>query len=159
MRPLDRDILRARVDAGVSMAAVWFGWDNGIPQSYTSPAYLAPRQQEFFAWPKWGQYFLTDGQSGEKTDMPQAQRLLDLSLAWDQATTNEVRTDIWRKMLKIHADQVYGISIIAEAPQPVVVSNRLRNVPETAIWAWDPGAHFGIHRMDEFYFDESGASQ
>ena len=154
VRPLGRDILRARVDAGITMAAVWFGWDNGIPQPYTSPAYLAPRQQEFFAWPKWGQYFLTDGQAGEKPDMAEPQRLMDLSLAWDRATTDQSRSEIWRKMLKIHASQVYGISILAEAPQPVVVSNRLRNVPETAIWAWEPGAHFGVHRMDEFYFDE-----
>ncbi|MEK6205880.1 MAG: ABC transporter substrate-binding protein, partial [Amylibacter sp.] len=124
-----------------------------------SPAFLAPRQQDFFAWPKWGQYFQTDGQAGEKVDMPAPQKLLDLSLDWDRATTNEKRTDIWRKMLKIHADQVYGISILTEAPQPIVVSNRLRNVPQNAIWAWDPGAHFGIHRMDEFYFKTGGAAQ
>jgi peptide/nickel transport system substrate-binding protein len=159
IRPLDRDILRSRVDAGVSMAAVWFGWDNGLPQPYTSPAYLAPRQQEFFAWPKWGQYFLTEGQAGEKVDMAAPQELMDLSLKWDRATTNKERSDIWRKMLKIHADQVYGVSVLAEAPQPVVVSNRLRNVPENAIWAWEPGAHFGIHRMDEFYFEDGGATQ
>ncbi len=159
IRPLGRDILRSRVSSGVSMAAVWFGWDNGLPQPYTSPAYLAPRQQDFFAWPKWGQYFLTEGQSGEKVDMPAPQRLLDLSLEWDRATDDRARSDIWREMLKIHADEVYGISILAEAPQPVVVSNRLRNVPEAAIWAWEPGAHFGIHRMDEFYIDESRRAQ
>ncbi|MBL4751204.1 MAG: ABC transporter substrate-binding protein [Amylibacter sp.] len=157
IRPLDRDILRSRVSSGVAMAAVWFGWDNGLPQPYTSPAYLAPRQQDFFAWPKWGQYFLTEGKLGEKVDMPAPQRLLDLSLEWDRATNDQTRSDIWREMLKIHADEVYGISILAEAPQPVVVSNRLRNVPENAIWAWEPGAHFGIHRMDEFYIDESAA--
>lgn len=32
MRPLDRDILRNRVFSGVTMASVWFGWDNGLPQ-------------------------------------------------------------------------------------------------------------------------------
>ena len=138
------------------MAAVWFGWDNGIPLPYTSPAYLAPRQQEFFAWPKWGQYFQTAGEVGEPPDMPEAQRLLDLSLEWDQASTTEERIRIWEDMLKIHADQVYGIGILAEAPQPVVVSNDLRNVPEKGVWAWDPGAHFGIHRPDEFFFASAG---
>ncbi len=159
VRPLDRDILRSRVTTGLAMAAVWFGWDNGIPQPYTSPAYLAPRSQDFFAWPKWGQYYMTGGKSGEKIDMPEPQKLLDLSFAWDRATTTAKRTDIWHEMLKIHAEQVYGIGILAQAPQPVVVSNRLRNVPEKAIWAWDPGAHFGVHRMDEFYFDGSGVIQ
>ena len=154
MRPLDRDILRNRIFAGTTMAAVWYGWDNGIPQPYTSPDYLAPRQQEFFAWPKWGQYYQTAGKAGEQPDMEPAQRLMDLAAQWETATTDEERSAIWREMLKIHADNVFGIGILSEAPQPVVVSNRLNNVPEKAIWAWDPGAHFGIHRMDEFWFED-----
>lgn len=156
MRPLDRDILRNRVFAGTSMAAVWYGWDNGIPRAYTAPDYLAPRQQEFFAWPKWGQHFQTNGAAGEPPDLPEAVRLMELSQAWDDAADNDTRSTIWTEMLKIHADQVYGIGTLAEAPQPVVVNKALRNVPEKGLWAWDPGAHFGIHRIDEFYFDPAG---
>jgi peptide/nickel transport system substrate-binding protein len=36
--------------------------------------------------------------------------------------------------------------------QPVVISNRLRNVPKEAIYNWDPGAFFGIYRPDAFWF-------
>jgi peptide/nickel transport system substrate-binding protein len=158
MRPLDRDILRNRIYAGTTMAAVWYGWDNGIPQVYTSPDYLAPRYQEFFAWPKWGQYYQTGGEVGEAPDMPEAIRLMQLALTWDRATSDDERAAVWREMLAIHADQIYGIGLLAEAPQPVVVSNRLRNVPKKAIWAWDPGAHFGIHRPDEFYFVDAGTN-
>ena len=152
MRPLDRDILRNRVFAGNTMASVWFGWDNGLPQPYTSPDYLAPRQQEFLAWPKWGQYYQTGGQVGEAPDMPEAVRLMELSHAWELATTDAERTAIWEEMLVIHAQQIYAIGILAEAPQPVVVSKRLYNVPEKGMWAWDPGAHFGIYRPDQFFF-------
>ena len=35
--------------------------------------------------------------------------------------------------------------------QPVVANNRLRNVPETALYNWDPGAHFGIYETDTFW--------
>jgi peptide/nickel transport system substrate-binding protein len=156
MRPLDRDILRNRVYSGTSMAAVWFGWDNGLPQPYTSPSHLAPRHQEFFAWPKWGQHFQTNGEAGVAPDMPEPIRLMELAKAWDRAATEEQRTDVWREMLEIHASQVYGIGILAEAPQPIVVNNNLRNVPINAIWTWAPGAHFGIHRPDEFYFAPDG---
>ena len=152
MRPLDRDILRNRVFAGNSMASVWFGWDDGIPQAHTSPAYLAPTDQVFLAWPKWGQYYQTGGEAGETPDMPEAQRLMELAHEWQIATTDEQRAAVWTEMLKIHADQVYAIGILNGAPQPIVVSNRLRNVPEQAMWAWEPGAHFGIHRPDEFFF-------
>ncbi|NOC46624.1 MULTISPECIES: ABC transporter substrate-binding protein [unclassified Ruegeria] len=152
MRPLDRDILRNRVFAGNSMASVWFGWDDGIPQAHTSPAYLAPTDQVFLAWPKWGQHYQTGGEAGEAPDMPEAQRLMELAHEWQIAATDEERAAVWTEMLKIHADQVYAIGILNGAPQPIVVSNRLRNVPEQAMWAWEPGAHFGIHRPDEFFF-------
>ena len=159
MRPLDRDILRNRVFSGVTMASVWFGWDNGIPQTYTPPGYLAPTDQVFFAWPKWGQHHQTRGAAGEPVDMQPAQRLMDLNAAWAGADDDETRGKIWREMLGIHADQQYGIGILSEAPQPVVVSDRLRNVPELGKWAWDPGAHFGIHRVDEFYFADDAHTE
>jgi peptide/nickel transport system substrate-binding protein len=88
--------------------------------------------------------------------MPEAIRLMELAHDWDVATTMDERIAAWDEMLAIHADQVYAIGTLAEAPQPVVVNKDLRNVPETGLWAWDPGAHFGIHRMDEFYFDPDG---
>ena len=155
MRPLDRDILRNRVYAGVSMAAIWFGWDNGLPTAATSPKYLAPTNQEFFAWPKWGQHYATAGSAGEPPDIEAAKKLMQLADDWSHTTVPAERKAIWRAMLDIHADQQFAIGILSEAPQPVVISKRLRNVPEKAIWAYDPGAHFGVHRVDEFYFDDA----
>ncbi|KIC48237.1 ABC transporter substrate-binding protein [Tateyamaria sp. ANG-S1] len=155
MRPLDRDILRNRVFSGVTMASVWFGWDNGLPQPNTPPSYLAPTDQVFFAWPKWGQYYQTHGAAGEPVDLEPAKRLMALSKAWQQTDDPQARAGIWREMLKIHADNQFGIGILSEAPQPVIVSDRLRNVPERGKWAWDPGAHFGVHRVDEFFFADS----
>ncbi|OAN90735.1 ABC transporter substrate-binding protein [Sulfitobacter geojensis] len=155
MRPLDRDILRNRVYAGVSMAAIWFGWDNGLPTAATSPKYLAPTNQEFFAWPKWGQHYATAGSAGEPPDIEAAKQLMQLADDWSHTTVPAERKAIWRAMLDIHADQQFAIGILSEAPQPVVISKRLRNVPEKAIWAYDPGAHFGVHRVDEFYFDDA----
>ena len=154
MRPLDRDILRNRIYAGTTMAAVWFGWDNGLPGPATSPKYLAPTNQEFFAWPMWGQYYQTMGQSGEAPDLQPAQELMDLAESWTRTDDTQERTAIWDRMLEIHADQQFAIGILSEAPQPIVVSNRLKNVPENGVWAYDPGAHFGIHRIDEFYLED-----
>ncbi len=154
MRPLDRDILRNRIYAGRTMASVWFGWDNGLPGPSTSPSYLAPTNQEFFAWPMWGQYYQTVGQAGSPPDMQPAKRLMLLANDWNHTDDPQVRKDIWKRMFAIHAEQQFAIGVLAEAPQPVVVSNDLMNVPEHGIWAFDPGAHFGIHRIDEFYFQD-----
>lgn len=153
MRPLERDILRNRVYSGSTQAAVWFGWDNGLAQPFTPPTYATPQQQEFFAWPKWGQYYQTHGDAGEPPDMPEAVRLIELAEAWRKASDDSERTEIWQEIVDIHADQVFAIGLLSGARQPVVVRNDLINVPEQAIWAWSPGAHFGVHRPDEYWFD------
>lgn len=151
-RPLDRDILRNSAYQGASMMPVWFGWNNGLPSADTPPTELAPVDQANFSWPMWGQHFQTQGAAGEPPDTPESARLLALFNEWSAATDEEGRATAWREMIEIHADQVFGIGLVSAAPQPVVVSNRLRNVPKKAIWAWDPGAHLGVHRMDEFFF-------
>ena len=62
-------------------------------------------------------------------------------------------------MLRIHADQVFTIGIVAAIPQPAVIHARLRNVPEHGVYNWEPGAHLGIHRMDTFWFEPEGEGQ
>ncbi|RMF40189.1 MAG: ABC transporter substrate-binding protein [Alphaproteobacteria bacterium] len=153
-RPLDRDILRNKAYSGQSMMPVWYGWNNGLPTPDAPPSDLAPVDQTNFSWPKWGQYTQTKGQAGEPPQTPEAKRLLELFRAWEMATSDEGRAAAWREMLKIHADQIFAIGLVNAAPQPLIASNRLRNVPKTGIYAWEPGAHLGIHRIDEFWFAE-----
>jgi peptide/nickel transport system substrate-binding protein len=151
-RPLDRDILRNTAYAGEAMMPVWYGWNNGIPTPSTPPEGIAPVDQANFAWPKWGQHYQTKGKAGLAPDTPEGARLLELFRAWNDALETEPRAEIWNEMLDIHADQVFGIGLISAAPQPIIVNNALRNVPQEAIYAWEPGAHMGVHRMDEFFF-------
>ncbi|MGG7568638.1 ABC transporter substrate-binding protein [Rhodovulum sp. DZ06] len=153
-RPVDRDILRNAAYRGEAMMPVWFGWNNGIPTADAPPRELAPVDQANFSWPMWGQHFQTQGAAGQPPETAEAQRLLALFNDWNAATETADRAAVWRKMLAIHADQVFGIGLVSGAPQPAAVSKRLRNVPAKAIWAWDPGAHLGVHRMDEFWFAE-----
>ena len=57
-------------------------------------------------------------------------------------------------MPAIHADQIFSIGTVSRAPVPVVHDAALNNVPETGIYAWDPGGQLGVHRMDEFFFTD-----
>ncbi|MCY4469940.1 MAG: hypothetical protein OXC08_14590, partial [Thiotrichales bacterium] len=80
--------------------------------------------------------------------------LAELSRGWLSAADTAARRAIWERMLEVRADNVFSIGIVSGVPQPVVVDARLRNVPETGIYNWDPGAHFGIYRPDTFWFAE-----
>ncbi len=153
VRPYERSVLRNRAYSGESVMTVWSGFENGVPNPAASPDELAPVHQEFLAWPKWGQYVATRGASGEAVDLPEAQRLLQLYKDWIVAPDDSARAAIWREMLDIHADRQFSIGLVSGVLQPVVVSNALRNAPATGLFGWDPGAQFGIYRLDALWLD------
>lgn len=152
IKPSDRTIMRSRAYAGEAMMTVWSGWDTGIPTPELSPAELAPTRQDTLIWPKWGNYFETNGKSGEVPDLPAAKELLKLDAAWNGAKSPAERKAAWERMLAIHAEQQFIIGTVSGVMQPIVVNAKLRNVPAQGIFSWDPGAQFGMYRMDEFWF-------
>ena len=157
-RPSQREVLRNRIFSGKTQMAVWGGWENGVPTANSSPDELAPTSQQQLQWPKWGEYYQTKGKSGQKPDMPAAETLLTLYHDWRVATSHDQRAAIWHKMLQINSDEVFTLGLIGAVPQPVVVNDRLRNVPVEGVYNWDPGAHFGIYQPDTFWWDTDGAA-
>ena len=152
-KPLQREVFRNRVFTGSTLVSVWFGLENGVASADSDPHELAPTSQNQLQWPKWGLHFESAGERGEAPDMEEARTLVRLNRVWRNSTTRAQKEDAWNKMLNIHADQVFSIGLISGVPQPVVVSNRLRNVPEKGIYNWEPGSHFGMYRPDTFWFD------
>jgi len=152
VKPSDRTIMRNRAYAGEAVMTARSGWDTGIPTPETSPDELAPTRQDNLIWPKWGQFYETNGKVGEVADLPAAQELLKLDAAWSSAKTAAERKAAWEKMLAIHTEQQFIIGTVAGVMQPIAVRTTLKNVPEKGVFSWDPGAQFGMYRMDEFWF-------
>ncbi|GIK86890.1 MAG: peptide ABC transporter substrate-binding protein [Betaproteobacteria bacterium] len=151
-RPSQREVFRKRVFSGQSMMSVWPGLSNGVPTADMSPEELAPVKQEQLQWPLWGNHVESKGKGGEPPDLPEAQELLALFRAWQASGDSAERTRIWKRMLAIHAEQQFTIGTVTGNLQPVVVGKSLRNVPLRALYNWDPGAYFGMHRPDTFWF-------
>jgi peptide/nickel transport system substrate-binding protein len=149
-----REVFRNRIFAGETLMSVWAGLENGVPNPLSLPSELAPTSQQHLQWPKWGQHFETQGKAGEPIDLPEAKRLMGLYMDWRHAVAPAEKERLWHAMLQIHAEEVFSIGTVAAVPQPVVVSERLRNVPKEALYAWEPGAHLGIFRPDSFWFAE-----
>ena len=138
------------------MISVWSGYENGLPNENTSPIEFAPTTQMQLQWPKWGQHFQTGGAVGEAPDLPGAKQLVSLFAKWQRSLEANTRREIWQRMLQIHADNVFSIGVVGAVPQPIVATNRLRNLPGKGVYNWNPGAHFGIYRPDTFWFTDAG---
>ncbi len=149
-RPSQREVFRNRTFSGDTIMAVWAGLSNAIATADMSPAELAPTSQQQLQWPKWGQYVETRGRTGQSPTIASVEQLARLNEQWRFAGTREERKRIWHTMLKTHADQQFTIGTVCG--QPVVISNRLRNIPEEGIYNWEPGSYFGIYRPDTFWF-------
>jgi peptide/nickel transport system substrate-binding protein len=156
-RPMQLTLFRRRVFSGQTLMSIAKGIENGLATADMPPWEFAPTQQQQLEWPKWGQYFETKGLAGEAPDLPAAVRLLALYEAWLGAPDTAERERIWREVLRIWADEVYSIGLVAGVLQPVVISTRLRNVPVEGMYNWDPGAHFGMYKPDTFWFDDRPA--
>ena len=153
-KPSQRDVIRDRAMAGELVMSVSTGFENGIPTADMPPTDYVPARGDQLTWPTWGDYLETAGKGGEKPDWAPAARLSELYQGWFTAADTSVRETIWQEILQIHANETIHIGLVSEVPQPVVVKG-LENVPEEAIYGWDPGAQFGIHRMDEFWLSSA----
>lgn len=154
IRTSQRDIFRRRAFNGDTQISVFFGMNNGIASPEMTPNELAPTSPAELQWPKWGEYFESNGRAGEPVEMPSAKAQLDRFAAWMVTSDRQKQAEIWHEMLKTYTDEVFSIGTVNNTRQPVVVSDKLRNVPEEGIFTWEPTAYFGVYRPDTFWFEE-----
>jgi peptide/nickel transport system substrate-binding protein len=152
-KPAQLTLFRRRVFSGEALMSLDKGVENGLAHANSSPWEFAPTSQQELEWPKWGQYYETNGAAGEPPDLPSALKLRDLYGQWLGTASKDQQTDIWHQILKIWADEVFSIGTVGGVLQPVVVSDKLQNVPKNGIYNWDPGAFFGIYKPDHFWLE------
>ena len=153
VKPGQRDILRQRVGSGEVVMSTWEGLNRGLATANMNPEELAPVSPVQGQWPVWGRYYESKGGAGEKPSLPEVERLSELHKSWATAGSAEEQAKIWDEMLSIFTSQVYTIGIVSGGLQPVVVSRKLRNVPEEGIWAFEPTHYFGHYLPDTFYIE------
>jgi peptide/nickel transport system substrate-binding protein len=158
-KAFQRVVLRRRVISGQTMMSVWGGIDYAFVRPGLSPHEFAPTDEVQAQWPRWGQHYQTRGKQGEKPADPAAEELLKLYVAWSEADSRDARREIWGKLLAIWADQVFTIGVVGGVLQPVVVDKQLKNVPKEGVYAYDPGAYFGLYKPDTFWFDRAAPVQ
>ncbi|MBB3593226.1 peptide/nickel transport system substrate-binding protein [Rhizobium sp. BK529] len=154
-RTSQRDVFRNRAMSGSIMMSIWYGLDNGVPTADMSPYGLAPTLDDQLQWPLWGMYYLSAGQEGKAPDLPEAAELVDLLNQWGRSATTQEREVIWHKMLSLYTQQVFSIGLINSTLQPILRSAKMQNVPEHALYGFDPTSYLGVYMPDTFWFKEA----
>lgn len=154
IKPSQREVFYNRINAGETQMSVWWGLENAMLKPSMSPSEFAPLSPDQFQWPAWGLWAQTSGQMGEEPDMDTVKQLMALKEKWGKAADSAAQEAVWREILDLWTDQVFTIGIVSGVEQLVVVSNKLKNVPERGTYNFDPGAYFGVYHPDTFWFDE-----
>lgn len=158
-RSSQRDVFRRRILAGQTIMSGWAGMDNALVTPDMEPDTLAPTSPAQFQWPRWGQFFESNGREGERPALAEANDLLQLYQHWRVSVTRDERRKIWEEMLAINADQLFTIGVINGTLQPIVTSRELRNVPAEGLYSFEPGAFLGRYMPDAFWFDRKTAGE
>ena len=154
VKPSQRDILRGRVSNGETVMSTWQGLNRGLATPEMNPEELAPVSPVQAQWPTWGNHYASKGAAGDAPSLPEVARLSELYQNWRDAADYDAQAKIWDEMLSIFTDQVYSIGIVSGGLQPIVVSKKLRNVPEEGIWAFEPTLYFGQYLPDTFWLEK-----
>jgi peptide/nickel transport system substrate-binding protein len=150
-----REVFRSRAVAGTIMMAIWGGLDNGIPRPNMNPSELAPTVEDQLQWPVWGLHYQSNGQQGTAPDLKEAIELVELLKQWRRSTAVDEWTEIWTKMLTIYTDNVFSIGLVNATLVPIVASAKLKNIPETGLFAFNPTSYFGVYMPDTFWLEEA----
>jgi peptide/nickel transport system substrate-binding protein len=150
-KPQTLENFRLRAYAGDAVMTAYGGITTATPTPDISPKEFAPTMLGGLQWPRWGMYIESKERQGEACDMADACQLLDLLHQWETATNDGGRHEVWDKMLAINVEQVFSIGTVNGVRQPVVVGEKLRNVPKKGYYAWDPGGYLGLYKPDTFW--------
>ncbi|NVD42495.1 ABC transporter substrate-binding protein [Ensifer sp. HO-A22] len=156
IRTSQRDTFRSRAVGGEIIMSMWFGLDNGVPTADMNPGQLAPTADDQLQWPVWGLNYLSHGEMGQAPDLPAVVELTELLERWRRSAEDAERAEIWGRMLSIYTDQVFSIGIVNASLQPILVANKIRNVPESALYGFDPMSYFGVYKPDTFWIEQEG---
>jgi peptide/nickel transport system substrate-binding protein len=136
-KPVETSLYFTRRDANELQAGVDYS-GNGFYPILNPDDYIPTSGGSVWA-NAWGTWYATDGESGEEPP-EEVKRQLEL---YDEilVTPNiDKQKELWAEIMDINAENCYHFGFCDRAAVPVVVSNKMHNVPETG-WniAWEAG--------------------
>jgi peptide/nickel transport system substrate-binding protein len=138
LRLVDGNLQRERAVAGEMQMTVWHGDRVTDVLFPVQPNWWVPRSigWELSMWNDFARWYMTDGELG--AEPPGDVRQLQIWMDRMQETTDDAeRIQYGKAILRSTAENLWTLGTVGLAPHPIVVSNRLKNVPREATWGWD----------------------
>ena len=153
LRSLDRPAFMTNVKANSEDydAGVWWG-DPFYDLQFDTNRTLTPEAEWSSMWaPGYARWNRTGGEEG--VEPPEIhKRTYELSTQLEVQTDQERALEIAQELTDIAAENVWTIGTLRPPEQPIIVSNRLRNVVETGVHQWFSFSR--VQRLYQWYIEE-----
>jgi peptide/nickel transport system substrate-binding protein len=152
VRQLERDYLYTLREAGNFDVTLWHTGAMSDPVWILNPWHTVPMIMESSFAPEWARWYLTRGEQGEEPP-EEAKRTFEL---WEQMKSTSDEAELVaaaKEIQRIHVENAWSISTVGLVLAPVIVSNDLRNIPETGQMAYD-WVYFARYNPEQFYLTQ-----
>lgn len=150
-KAIDRSLYEVRT-ATTEMDAMLWAWGRGL-HPLIDPVFVFPSQVGHYTGaPLYAQWYATKGASGEE---PSAD-VLEVMKLYEEFTSTvdaDKRFEIGKEIVRRAAEQIWGIGTVGAAPAVEVISERLRNIPESDLHEWVL-LQFAHTNPEQYFFDQ-----
>lgn len=132
--------------------AIWHANGTTPPGVYSRASVVPPFNDDYMG-NDWATWFLTNGKEGQEPgeDIKELWALFqDYKMA--EFGSGEYR-ELGKKIAEIHNKKLFRIGTVGNVPRPVIVSNRLMNVPEISYSASDYYYNYPFRPYQWFFTD------
>jgi peptide/nickel transport system substrate-binding protein len=153
-KTVDYMLLVQRGDANELEVTNWNGGgvlDSSWPLRQTPPL---PDKSTSYA-PLWGKWYFTPKAKEKEEPSADIKRMMtlmkEISITTDEKKRDKMGKEIW----DIYGNNIYEIGTVGMAPYPIIINDRLKNIPEKGVWGND-NLWMHPYHPEQFYFKQEG---
>lgn len=134
-RQAERSLVYELKDSNQEMAHVWKG-DGGLGDAVLDPRYYFPFSTESAFAIAWATEYMTPGEGLAQTPSEPAAKQQALYREFGQTASAEKRTEIFKEILAIAAEEFWVIGVSLPASEYGIARNDMGNIPQNQPYSW-----------------------
>ena len=154
LKMLNRGLWNMRCKANKMDATGWI-FDIGGPRAETPHGLqsIAPVSiSSSSPWTQWALWYESNGEEGMEPP-PIGKKLIDKAEIILKGTDMKKRHEAKKFLVESLTDNLWRIGTVGLPPQPLIISEDIRNFPKTGLWGWQFGAYLGPYHTEQVYLE------
>ena len=147
-KSVTRTLLTQKIQGNQEPMSLWHGDETTDTLFLRRPKYFTPEFGDESCWAEnWGLWYNTHGEQGEEPP-DEIKELYDLMDEYNRTDSDEPAA----KVLASNAENIWTMGTVGNAPQVLIVNDKLKNVTDAGYWTWDCLWTYP-NRPEQWYFE------